>query len=61
MNIHMHKFLIYFKLNPVYKLCKISKVSRSGYYNWKNRKKLLSDKKVQDLQLKEVLLEAHKK
>ncbi len=57
----MHKFLIYFKLNPVYKLCKISKVSRSGYYNWKNRKKLLSDKKVQDLQLKEVLLEAHKK
>ncbi len=42
----------------VYKLCKISKVSRSGYYKWKNRKKLLSDKKVQDLQIKEVLLEA---
>ena len=46
---------------PVYKLCVLSKISRSGYYKWKNRKKFLKDKDIQDLKIKETLLEAHEK
>lgn len=45
----------------VYKLCTLSKVSRSGYYKWKNRKTTLSNKDIEDFQIKKVLLEAHEK
>lgn len=46
---------------PVYKLCEISKVSRSGYYKWKNRKELLTEKDLENFKVKKVLFEAHKK
>ncbi|MCS5422427.1 MULTISPECIES: IS3 family transposase [Psychrilyobacter] len=46
---------------PIYRLCALSKVSKSGYYKWKNRKIILSNKDIEDLRIKEVLLEAHKK
>jgi len=46
---------------PVYKLCVISKVSRSGYYKWKNRKKTLTNKDIENFQVKKKLLEAHEK
>ncbi len=46
---------------PVYKLCAISKVSRSDYYKWKNRKIILTNKDIEDFQVKKILLEAHEK
>ncbi len=46
---------------PVDKLCKLSKVSRSGYYKWKKRRNITTLKAIEDLKIKEILLEAQEK
>jgi transposase InsO family protein len=42
-------------------LCEIAKVSRSGYYKWKRRKSSPSSKQLMDQNLKEKILEVHRR
>lgn len=46
---------------PVYLLCKIAGVSRSGYYKWIHRCLYPSHKQLEDREIKEKILECHKK
>ncbi|EOO62457.1 hypothetical protein IKE_05686 [Bacillus cereus VD196] len=42
-------------------LCDIAKVSRSGYYKWLKRQTFLSEKQLEDISIKNKILECHKK
>lgn len=46
---------------PVYNLCEIAKVSRSGYYKWTNRRNFVSKKDLDDIEMKNIISEIHKK
>ncbi|WP_157412345.1 IS3 family transposase [Bacillus cereus] len=42
-------------------LCDIAKVSRSVYYKWLKRQTFLSEKQLEDISIKNKILECHKK
>lgn len=42
-------------------LCRVGKVSRSGYYKWLKRENTLSKKQLSDLDLQKKIMECHKK
>ena len=46
---------------PAYKLCEISKVSKSGYYKWLKRCKFETSKDLENSMIKDLLMEAHNK
>jgi putative transposase len=45
----------------IFDLCRLAKVSRSGYYKWLNKPYILTEKKIQDELLKSKIIEIHKK
>ena len=45
--------------HPVKRMCRVLKVSRSGYYAWRTRKP--SERAVEDERLSELITEAHER